>query len=110
MLGETHPRWDVRLKRIVIIAGKGRSDVTASEARTIGKMGFQEFTQVCRDLELWNGIQLFECGSERIRKTPDRPRPEFLILRLEVQVVHGAGEVLGGFEFTLHKCLVDDNL
>src|SRR5258708_15942435 len=32
------------------------------------------------------------------------------MLRLEVQVVHGAGEVLGSFEFTLHKRLVDDHL
>jgi hypothetical protein len=45
-----------------------------------------------------------------IGKTPDRSRPEFLVLRLEVQVVHGACEVLGSFEFTLHKRLVDDHL
>src|SRR5258708_34424044 len=76
----------------------------------LAEPGFQELPHLGGRLEFGYGIEFLECGSERIRKTPDRPRPEFLILRLEVQVVHGAGEVLGSFEFTLHKRLVDDHL
>src|SRR5208337_5672385 len=53
---------------------------------------------------------LLECRSERIGETPDRSRPEFLVLRLEVQVMDGAGEVFGSFESALDKCLVDDHL
>jgi hypothetical protein len=30
-----------------------------------------------------------------LEETPHRSRPEFLVLRLEVQVMHGSGEVLG---------------
>src|SRR5258707_1029266 len=48
----------------------------------LGEPGFQELAQLGCHLELWNGIEFLECGSERIRKTPDRPRPEFLVLRL----------------------------
>ena len=36
--------------------------------------------------------------------------PEFLVLRLEVQVMYGAGEVFGSFESALDGCLVDDHL
>src|SRR5205807_3622629 len=71
---------------------------------------FHEFPQLGRGPELWDRIQFFECRRKRIGKTPDRSWSEFLVFRLEVQVVHGAGEVLGSFEFTLHKCLVDDHL
>jgi hypothetical protein len=89
--------------------GKARL-VRPRRLERLAEPGFQEFAQLRRRLELWNGIEILECGSERIGEAPDRPRPEFLILRLEVQVVHGAGEVLGSFEFTLHKRLVDDHL
>src|SRR5208337_2458729 len=43
-------------------------------------------------------------------ETPDRPWPEFLVLRLEVEVMHVAGKVLGRFKLALNKCLVDDDL
>jgi hypothetical protein len=45
--------------------------------------------------------EFFECGGKRIGKTPDRARPEFLVLRLEVEVMHAAGEVLWSFESAL---------
>src|SRR6266704_6127525 len=70
----------------------------------------QELSKLRGGLELWDRLECLECRGERIRETPNGPRFELLVLRLEVQVVHGAGEVLGSFEFTLHKCLVDDNL
>ena len=42
---------------------------------------FQEFSQLRRRPELRDGIQFLECGRERIRETPARPRSEFLVLR-----------------------------
>jgi hypothetical protein len=48
----------------------------------LSEPGFQKFAQLRRRLELWNGIEILACGSERTGKAPDRPRPEFLIIRL----------------------------
>ncbi len=56
------------------------------------------------------GIQRFERRSERIRETPDRPRPEFLVSWLAVELMHAAGNVFRSFQFALHKRLVDDHL
>ncbi len=76
------------------------------ELKRLEEPGFQEFAQLGRRLELWNGIEFLECRGERIGETPDRSRLEFLVLRLEVQVMHGAGKVLGSFESALDECLV----
>src|SRR5258708_34039144 len=56
------------------------------------------------------GIQFFECGGERIGKTPDRPRLEFLVLRLKVEVMPAASKVFRSFEFPLDERLLDDHL
>src|SRR5258708_4009186 len=68
----------------------------------------QELTQLRGCLELRDRLQFLESGSKRIRKTPDRPRLQFLVLWLEVEVMHGAGKVPRGFELPLHERLVDD--
>jgi hypothetical protein len=47
----------------------------------------QELAQFRGRLELGNGGEFLERGCERIRETPDGSRPEFFVLRLEVQVV-----------------------
>ena len=60
--------------------------------------------------ELGDGFEFLERRGERIRKAPDRSRPEFVVFRLEVKVMYGSGKVFGSFQFTLHKCLVDDGL
>src|ERR1700687_1267941 len=52
----------------------------------------------------------FEGGCKRIRETPDRPRPEFLIFGLEVEVVNRACEGLRRLQFAPHESLVDDYL
>src|SRR5258708_5457138 len=70
----------------------------------------QELSKLRGGLELRDGIQFLECRRERIGKTPDRSRPEFLVLRIEVKVMHGAGEVFGSFECSLDERLVDDHL
>jgi len=70
----------------------------------------KEFPRLSSHLELRDGIQFLECRSECVREAPDRPRPEFLVSGLEVQIVHGAGEVFGSFESSVDKCLVDDDL
>jgi hypothetical protein len=76
----------------------------------LGKQRFQELSQLRRSLKLRDRVQFLEGGRERIGETPDGPRPEFLILRFKVKVMHGAGELLGSFQFALHKRLVDDHL
>src|SRR5271169_8733 len=76
----------------------------------LGKPPFQELAQLGRRLELRDRLQVLKCRSERIRETPDRPRPEFLVLRLEVEVMHAAGKVFWSFESALDERLVDDHL
>jgi hypothetical protein len=53
----------------------------------LGEPGFRELAQLGCRLELRNGIEFLERESERIRKTPDRPRSEFLVLRLRIRVL-----------------------
>ena len=50
-----------------------------------------------------DGVQFLERRSERIGKTPDRSGLEFLVLRLEVEVMHRAGNVLRSFESALDE-------
>ena len=47
---------------------------------------------------------------ERIGETTDGSRPEFVVLWLEVQVMHAAGKVFRSFESTLDQYLIDDHL
>ena len=70
----------------------------------------QELSQLCRRPELRDGIQFLERRRERVRKTPDGPRPEFLILWLEVQIMHRPGQMFGSFQFALDERFVDDHL
>jgi hypothetical protein len=41
--------------------------------------------------------------------TPDRSRPEFFVFRLEVGVMHAAGEAFWSFASAFDKRLVDDH-
>src|ERR1700687_5085903 len=59
-------------------------------------------------LGLRNGFQLLERRCKCIRETPDRPWSELLVLRLEVEVMHGARRVFRSFQFALPKRLKDD--
>jgi len=72
--------------------------------------GFKKTSQFRCGSELRDGIKFLECRGKRIGETLDRSRPEFLVLRLEVQVMHAPGKVLRRFEFALDECLVDDHL
>src|SRR5580698_3090674 len=72
--------------------------------------GLQELSQLGGRLELRDRIQFFESRSESVRQTPDCPRPEFLVFRLEVQVMHSSGKVFRSFESALDEGLVDDHL
>src|SRR5258708_34542832 len=73
-------------------------------------MGCHELGRVGWGLELGDGIEFLERRRERVGKTPDGSRPEFLVLRLEVQVMHAASEMFGSFQLPLDKRLVDDHL
>ena len=70
----------------------------------------QECAQLGRGLELRDGIQFFECRSERIGETPDRSRFELFVLGLELQVMYGTSQVLGSFEPALDERFVNDHL
>src|SRR5215469_2334080 len=72
--------------------------------------GFQKLSQLCRRVELRYRIQFLESGGERIEKTPNRPRLEFLILRFEVEIVHGPGKMLWSLQFGLDESFVNHNL
>jgi len=76
----------------------------------LGESALKELAQLGCGLELWDWLQFLECRSERIGETPDRSRSEFLVPRLEVEVMDTAGEVFGSVQFALHECLVDDHL
>ena len=56
-----------------------------------------------------NGVQFFECGGNRIRKTPDRSRPEFLVLRRKAEITHGASGMLWSLESALDERLADNH-
>jgi len=60
--------------------------------------------------ELRDGIQFLERARERVGETPSRPWSEFLDLRIEVEVVDAAGQVLGNIQLTFHKGPVNDQL
>ena len=101
--GSSKAKWNYWL-------GKGGPLSPPRGLERLGEPGFQEFAQLGCRLELWDGIQFFECRGKRIRKTPDRSRLEFLVLRLEVEVMHAAGKVLWSFQSAFDKGLVNDDL
>src|SRR6266576_2227773 len=70
----------------------------------------QELSELGCRLELWNRLQFLECRCERVRQTPNRSRPEFLVPRFEVQIVHGAREMFRSFQVALHEGFVDHHL
>src|SRR5208283_3860851 len=77
--------------------GKAGDEHRPRGLERLREAGFQEFAQLgCRP-ELRDGVQFLECRRERVGETPDGSRPEFLVLWLEVKVMHAAGEVLWGF-------------
>jgi len=53
------------------------------------------------------GSSAFERRRERIRETPNRSRPELLVLGFEVQIVHSSGQVFWSFQFALHERFAD---
>jgi hypothetical protein len=86
------------------------AETASKRLERLREPGFQKFAQFDCCPKLWNRIQLLECRRERVGQTPDRSRPEFLVLRFEVEVMHAAGEVLGSFQSAFDKGLVDHHL
>src|SRR5216684_5659352 len=70
----------------------------------------QELSKLRGGLELWDRIECLECRGERIRETPNGPRFELLVLRLEVEVVNRTREVFGSFQLGFDERFVDDHL
>jgi len=75
----------------------------------LGEPSLQKLSQLRRRLELWDRLKFFECGCERIRQTPDRARPELVVFRLEVEIMHGPREVFGSLQFAFYERFVDHN-
>jgi hypothetical protein len=71
--------------------------------------GLKKFSELRCCPELRDGIQFLERRYEGIRQA-HRPRLELLILRLEIQIMHRAGKVLGSFQFAFDERLVDNDL
>jgi hypothetical protein len=80
------------------------------QARTIVRTGLQEFTQHGCGPELQGRLRVPKYRSERVRETPDGPRPESFVSRLVVKVMNNPGKVFGSFESALDERLVDDHL
>lgn len=76
----------------------------------LGEPGLKEFTQLGGRLELWDGVKFLERRRECVRQTPDRPRTELLVPRIEVEVVNRTGQMLRSLKFALDERLVDDDL
>ncbi len=70
----------------------------------------QKCSQLCRRMELRNGIQLLERRRERVRKAPHGPRRELLMLWIEVAIMHDAGQVPGYLKFSFDERSIDDEL
>src|SRR5437899_6170394 len=97
----------------MLVSGLSKQRGPARDRRSsegVRDSSLEELAQLSCGLELWNGIEFLECGSERIRKTPDRSRPEILVLRFEVEVMDAPGEMFRRFQFALDERLVDDHL
>src|ERR1039458_7047590 len=69
---------------------------------------FQKWPQLRRRPELRHGVQFLERGGERVRQAPCRARLEFLVLRLEVILVDGGGQVPWDLQLAFDERLVDD--
>jgi hypothetical protein len=89
------------------IQGRRSGRYRHASLESLREPSLQELPQLRRRLELRNGLQYLERGCERIRQTPDSPRPKFLVLWLEVQVMNCACQVFGSLQFAFHESFVD---
>jgi hypothetical protein len=96
------------LTALAIHKKERRPGGTAAVLERLEELGLQKLSQLRGRLELRNSLQVLEGRSERVRETPDGSRSEFLVLRFEVKVMHGASEVFWSFEAALDECLADD--
>src|SRR5208282_6199374 len=69
---------------------------------------FEEGTKFRGRLELRDAIEVFECACERIREAPHRSGSEFLDIRVEIQIMDAASQMLGDIQLALDECSVDD--
>jgi len=70
----------------------------------------EKLAQLCRCLELRNGVEDFERRRECIRQAPDGARLELGIAGVEVGVVDIAKRMLRRIKFRFHERPVDDEL
>ncbi len=60
--------------------------------------------------KLRNSFQFLEDRSEHVRYTPHCTRRELLMLRIEVVIVHGSGQMLWDIQLAIHKGPGDEKL
>src|ERR1700677_1392543 len=96
------------LRAIALVKNDGRP-IPPHALERLSEPVLQEFAQFGRCLELRDRFQLLERRGERVGKTPNGPGPKLLILWLEIQVMHRAGQMFGSLELALNERLVDDH-
>ena len=70
----------------------------------------QEFPEGGGRPELRDGLQFLEGGCESVRQAPQGAGLEFIVLRVEVQGMNPAVEVVRDLQFRLDEGSVDDEL
>ncbi len=80
---------------------------TAIQLERLREPLVQELSELGCRLELGNRLELLERRREGTREAPDRPRLEFLVLRLEIQLMYGPCQMLGSFQLAFHESFVD---
>lgn len=99
---------EVLLLRSVFLFARRDVPAQLHKLERLGESSLEELSEFSCCLELRNRLKFFECRGKRDRETPNCSRPEFLVLRLEVQIMYRSGEVLWS-KFALDKSLLDDN-
>ena len=71
---------------------------------------FKKSSQLRRRPELWDRIEFLERRCECVRQAPHGPGLEFLVLRIEVELVYLPCQVLRDLQITFDECPVDRQL
>jgi hypothetical protein len=81
----------------------GGRPVAPNRLERMWEPGLQEFSQLGCRLELWDRLQFFERRREGVGEAPDCARPEFLILRFKVQIMHAPRKMLRRLQLAFHE-------
>lgn len=74
-----------------------------SSSKALLEPGFQKSTEFSRRPELRNRIQVLERRSEGVRRPPYCPRFEFVVQRIEIQIVHTTPQMPRNLQFAFDE-------